>query len=53
MKTEVLNEKQILRICNRFAFQIIENLSENEDNFLVGIKENGFEIAKIIMNEIE
>ena len=53
MKTEVLNEKQILRICNRFAFQIIENLSENEDIFLVGIKENGFEIAKIIMNEIE
>ena len=53
MKTEVLNEKQILRICNRFEFQIIENLSENEDIFLVGIKENGFEIAKIIMNEIE
>ena len=53
MKTEVLNEKQILRICNRFAFQIIENLSESEDIFLVGIKENGFEIAKIIMNEIE
>lgn len=53
MKTEVLNEKQILRICNRFAFQIIENLSKNEDIFLVGIKENGFEIAKIIMNEIE
>ena len=26
---------------------------ENEDIFLVGIKENGFEIAKIIMNEIE
>ena len=53
MKTEVLNEKQILRICNRFAFQIIENLSEIEDIFLVGIKKNGFEIAKIIMNEIE
>jgi len=53
MKTEVLNEKQILRICNRFAFQIIENLSGNENVFLVGIKENGFEIAKIIMNEIE
>ena len=28
MKTEVLNEKQILRICNRFAFQIIEPTEE-------------------------
>jgi len=53
MKTEVLKEKQILRICNRFAFQIIENCSESEDVYLVGVKEKGFEIAKIVKNEIK
>ena len=31
MKTEVLNHNQILRICNRFAFQIVENSSDNNE----------------------
>lgn len=53
MKTEVLSQNQILRICNRFAFQIIENNLKNEDILLVGIKEKGFEIAKLVMKEIQ
>ncbi len=53
MKTEVLSQNQILRICNRFAFQIIENNLKNEDILLVGIREKGFEIAKLVMKEIQ
>ena len=29
MKTEVLNQEEILRICNRFAFQILENSTDS------------------------
>tara|TARA_B100000989_G_C19425102_1_gene420400 strand:- start:335 stop:826 length:492 start_codon:yes stop_codon:yes gene_type:complete len=53
MKTEVLNEDQIFRICNRFAFQILENSTDLENIYLIGIKEKGFEIAKIIENELK
>ena len=52
MKTEVLNENQIMRICNRFAFQILENSNDFDDIHLIGIKEKGFEVAKIIENEL-
>ena len=53
MKTQVLNHSQILRICNRFAFQIIENSTENDDIFIIGIKVKGYEIAKIVKKQIE
>ena len=53
MKTEVLNENQIMRICNRFAFQILENSNDFDDIHLIGIKEKGFEVAKIIENELK
>jgi len=53
MKTEVLNQEEILRICNRFAFQILENSTDSNVIHLVGIKEKGFEIAKIIENELK
>ena len=53
MKTEVLDHNQILRICNRFAFQIIENSNENDELSLIGIKTKGYEIAKIIKDQIE
>ena len=52
MKTEVLNQDEILRICNRFAFQILENSTDSNIIYIVGIKEKGFEIAKIIKNEL-
>ena len=51
MKTEVLNHNQILRICNRFAFQIIENSNDNEI-LIIGIKSKGYEIAKIVKKQI-
>ena len=53
MKTEVLNQEEILRICNRFAFQILENSTDSNVIHIVGIKEKGFEIAKIIENELK
>ena len=52
MNTEVLNHNQILRICNRFAFQIIENSNDNEI-LIIGIKSKGYEIAKIVKKQIE
>ena len=53
MKTEVLNHNQILRICNRFAFQIVENSSDNNEILIIGIKSKGYEIAKIVKKQIE
>ena len=53
MKTEVLNHNQILRICNRFAFQIVENSSDNNEILIIGIKSKGYEVAKIVKKQIE
>ena len=53
MKTEVLDHNQILRICNRFAFQIVENSSDNNEILIIGIKSKGYEIAKIVKKQIE
>ena len=48
MKTEVLDHDQILRICNRFAFQILENSIDYDVIHIIGIKQKGFDIAKIV-----
>ena len=53
MKTEVLDQDQILRICNRFAFQILENSIHSDVIHLIGIKEKGFDIAKIVKRELK
>ena len=53
MKTEVLDEDQILRICNRFAFQILENSIDSDVIYIIGIKEKGFDIAKIVERELK
>ena len=53
MKTEVLNQDQILRICNRFAFQILENSIGSDVIHIIGIKEKGFDIAKIVKRELK
>ena len=53
MKTEVLDEDQILRICNRFAFQILENSIDSDVIHIIGIKEKGFDIAKIVKRELK
>ena len=53
MKTEVLDQDQILRICNRFAFQILENSIDSDVIYIIGIKEKGFDIAKIVERELK
>ena len=53
MKTEVLDEDQILRICNRFAFQILENSIDSDIIHIIGVKEKGFDIAKIVERELK
>ena len=53
MKTQVLDHNQILRICNRFAFQIVENSTEKNELYIIGIQTKGYEIAKIVKKHIE
>ena len=48
MKTEVLDQDQILRICNRFAFQILENSIHSDVIHLIGIKEKGLTLQKLL-----
>ena len=50
---KILDDKKIKKILKRISYQILEgNLDENEI-FLIGIKKNGFEIAKLIKIELE
>ena len=52
MKNQVLDHKKIIRICNRLAYQIIENSENKKSIILVGIKEKGFEVSKLIMQKL-
>ena len=52
MKNQVLDHKKIIRICNRLAYQIIENSENKKSIILVGIKEKGVEVSKLIMQEL-
>jgi len=52
MKNQVLDHKKIIRICNRLAYQIIENSENKNSIILVGIKEKGYEVSKLIMQEL-
>lgn len=52
MKTLVLNERQINQKLDRIAYEIVENNFDEESLFLVGIKGNGFEIAKELAEKL-
>ena len=49
----ILDNDKILRICNRLACQIVEETDVSKKIILVGIKEKGFEIAKVIEKQIK
>ena len=49
----ILDNDKILRVCNRLACQIVEMSDGSNKIVLVGIKEKGFEIAKIIEKQIK
>tara|TARA_B100000242_G_C42991440_1_gene460301 strand:- start:658 stop:1149 length:492 start_codon:yes stop_codon:yes gene_type:complete len=52
MHNIVVNHSKIIRICNRLAYQIIENSQNNEFILVVGIKEKGFKISNIIVDRL-
>ena len=53
MKKKVLDFEKISRICGRLAYQILENNINEDAILLVGIKEKGYEIAKIIEQKLK
>ena len=53
MKKQVLDFEKISRICRRLAYQILENNINEDAILLVGIKEKGYEIAKIIEQKLK
>lgn len=53
MKKQVLDFEKISRICGRLAYQILENNINEDEILLVGIKEKGYEIAKIIEEKLK
>tara|TARA_B100001057_G_scaffold490411_1_gene578620 strand:- start:185 stop:676 length:492 start_codon:yes stop_codon:yes gene_type:complete len=53
MKNQVLNNDKIKKICNRLAYQIVENSVINEKILIVGIKQKGLEISKLIIKELK
>ena len=53
MKKQVLDFEKISRICGRLAYQILENNINQDEILLVGIKEKGYEIAKIIEQKLK
>ena len=53
MKKQVLDFEKISRICGRLAYQILENNINEDAILLVGIKEKGYEIAKIIEQQLK
>ena len=50
---KILNDKKIKKILKRISYQILEGNLDESEIFLVGIKKNGFEIAKLIKIELE
>jgi pyrimidine operon attenuation protein/uracil phosphoribosyltransferase len=46
MKTTVLNARQIEQKINRISYEILENNYQSSKLFLVGIKGNGYALAK-------
>ena len=53
MKKQVLDFEKISRICGRLAYQILENNINEDEILLIGIKEKGYEIAKIIEQKLK
>lgn len=53
MKKQVLDFEKISRICGRLAYQILENNINEDEILLVGIKEKGYEVAKIIEQKLK
>ena len=50
---KILEQDQIDKIIKRIAYQILENNSEELEIFLIGIKNNGYILAKLIYHQLK
>lgn len=49
----ILDEQKVRQIIKRFAFQIYENNFNEKEVVLVGVIDKGYEMGKLIRNELE
>ena len=53
MKNIILNHNKIKKIVRRLAYQILENNINSTEIILIGIHQNGYNLSKIIFEELK
>ena len=53
MKNIILDQNKINRIVRRLAYQILESSISSSEIILIGIYENGYNLSKIIFEELK
>ena len=53
MKNIILNQNKINKIVRRLAYQILESNISSSEIILIGIYENGYNLSKIIFEELK
>ena len=53
MKNIILNQNKIKKIVRRLAYQILESNINSTEIILIGIQQNGYNLSKIIFEELK
>ena len=53
MKNIILNQNKINKIVRRLAYQILESNLNSPEIILIGIQQNGYNLSKIIFEELK
>ena len=53
MKNIILNQNKINKIVRRLAYQILESNINSTEIILIGIQQNGYNLSKIIFEELK
>ena len=53
MKNIILNHNKINKIVRRLAYQILESNINSPEIILIGIHQNGYNLSKIIFEELK
>ena len=53
MKNIILNQNKINKIVRRLAYQILESNINSPEIILIGIHQNGYNLSKIIFEELK
>ena len=53
MKNIILNQNKINKIVRRLAYQILESNINSTEIILIGIHQNGYNLSKIIFEELK